>query len=59
MQCTRAWCHARVALTGAPAVRSVDEAAQEVERQARAAGTGDLGTENLMRSVRELRRVRP
>ena len=47
------------ALTGARAVRSVDEAAQEVERQAKAAGTGDLGTENLLRSVRELRRVRP
>lgn len=40
-------------------MRSVDEAAQEVERQAKAAGTGDLGTENLLRSVRELRRVRP
>ncbi|KAK9826729.1 hypothetical protein WJX81_002380 [Elliptochloris bilobata] len=37
-------------------VDSVDEAAQEVERQAKAAGSGDLGTENLLRSVRELRR---
>lgn len=54
-----AWSLAHGALTGARAVRSVDEAAQEVERQAKAAGRGDLGTENLLRSVRELRRVRP
>ena len=52
-------CSSALALTGLECgLCSVDEAAREVERQAKAAGSGDLGTENLLRSVRELRRVR-